>query len=92
MPLFISSRKNRLLNEFFLYVLEDLYTSQSLGALKFTSADPSFVNETVERVYPVIPATATAPEMPATRAFSRQLAMLRAAMLEETAPPRSHGR
>jgi hypothetical protein len=33
----------------------------------------------------LIPATATAPEMPATRAFSRQLAMPQAAMLKETA-------
>jgi hypothetical protein len=41
------------LNEFFLYVLEDLHTSQSLGALQFTSADPVCVMETVERVYPV---------------------------------------
>jgi hypothetical protein len=43
MPLFVSSMENRLLNEFFLYVLEDLHTSQSLSALKFTSADPAFV-------------------------------------------------
>jgi hypothetical protein len=52
MPLFISSKEYRLINEF-----------------------PAFVKETVERVYPLIPATATAPEMPATlaRAFSRQL-------------------
>ncbi len=59
-----------MLNEFFLYVLEDVHTTQDLGALQFTSADPAFVKETVERFYPVIPATATAPEMPATRAFS----------------------
>ncbi len=62
-----------MLNEFFLYVLEDLHTTQGLCALKFTSADPAFVKETVERVYPLMPATATAPEMPGTRAFSRQL-------------------
>jgi hypothetical protein len=49
MPLFVSSKENRLLNEFFLYVLED-HTSQSLSTLKFTSADPAFVKETVERV------------------------------------------
>ncbi len=54
-------------------MLEDLHTTQGLGALQFTSADPAFVKETVELVYPLIPATATAPEMPATRAFSRQL-------------------
>jgi hypothetical protein len=89
MPLFISSKENRLLNEFFLYVLENLHTSQSLGALKFASADPAFVKETVKRFHPLIPATATAPEMPATRAFSRMIAMPRAAMVEETASPRS---
>jgi hypothetical protein len=48
-----------LLNEFILYVLEDLHSSQSLGALKFTSADgaadPAFVKETVERVYRTLP-------------------------------------
>ena len=85
MPLFISSKENRLLNEFILYVLEDIHTSQSLGALKFTSADPAFVKETVERVYPLIPATPTAPQMPATRAFSRQLVAYIAAFLP-TAP------
>ncbi len=86
MPLFVSSEENRLLNEFFLYVLEDLHTSQSLSALKFTGADPAFVKETVERVYPLIPTTATAPEMPAIRAFSRQLVAYIAAFLP-TAPP-----
>jgi hypothetical protein len=72
-PLFVASKENRLLNEFFLYVLEDLHTTQGLGALQFTSADPAIVMETVKRVYPLIPATATAPETRATRAFSRQL-------------------
>jgi hypothetical protein len=81
-PLFVSSKESRLLNEFFLYVLEDLHTTQSLGALQFTSsADPAFVKETVELVYPLIPATATAPEMPETRAFSRQLVAYIAAFL-----------
>jgi hypothetical protein len=42
-----------LLKEFFPYVLEDLHTSQSLGAHQLTSADPAFVKETVERVHPV---------------------------------------
>ena len=74
-----------MLNEFFLYVLEDLHTSQGLGALKFTSDDPDFVKETVERVYPLIPATSTAPQMPATRAFSRKLVAYIAAFLP-TAP------
>ena len=54
-------------------MLENLHTCQSLGALEFTSDDPTFVKHIVERVYPLIPATATAPEMPPTRAFSRQL-------------------
>jgi hypothetical protein len=80
-PLFVSSEENRLLNEFFLYVLEDLHTTQGLGALQFTSADPAFVKDPVERVYPLIPATATAPEMPANRAFSRQLVAYIAAFL-----------
>ncbi len=71
--LFVSSKENRLLNEFFLYVLEDLHTGQGLGNLRFTSDDPDFVQSTVERVYPLILATATASEMPATMAFSREL-------------------
>ena len=70
-----------MLNEFFLYVLEDLHRQQGLGALQFTSADPAFVKETVELVYPLIPATATSPEMPETRAFSRQLVAYIAAFL-----------
>ena len=72
-PLYVASKENRFLNEFFLYVLENLHTCQSLSALEFTSDDPTFVKHIVERVYPLIPATATAPEMPPTRAFSRQL-------------------
>jgi hypothetical protein len=72
-PLFVASKENTLLNEFFLYVLEDLHTCQSLGALQFTSDDPTFVQEKIESFYRLIPATATAPEMPPTRAFSRQL-------------------
>ena len=72
-PLYVASKENRFLNEFFLYVLEDLHTCQSLGALQFTSADPTFVKHIVERFYPLIHATETAPEMPPTRAFSRQL-------------------
>jgi hypothetical protein len=51
-PLFVFSKESRLLNEFFLYVLEDLNTSQSLSALQFTSADPAFVKEMVERSSP----------------------------------------
>jgi hypothetical protein len=85
LPLFVVIKENRLFNEFFLYVLEDLHTSQGLSALKFTSDDPSFVKETVERIYPLIPATPTAPQMLATRAFSRQLVAYIAAFLP-TAP------
>ncbi len=73
LPLFVAIKENRLLNEFFLFVLEDFHTSQGLGALKFTCDDPEFVKDTIERVYPLVPATPTAPQMPATRAFSRQL-------------------
>ena len=81
LPLFVVIKENRLLNEFFLYVLEDLHTRQGLGALQFTSDDPEFVKETVERVYPLISTTPTAPQMPATRAFSRQLVAYIAAFL-----------
>jgi hypothetical protein len=81
LPLFVAIKENRLLNEFFLYVLEDLHTSQGLGALQFTSDETEFVKETVERVYPLIPATPTALQMPATRAFSRQLVAYIAAFL-----------
>ena len=80
-PLFLASKENRFLNEFFLYILEDLHTCQSLGALQFTSDDPDFLRRAVERVYNLIPATATAPEMPETRAFSRQLVAYLAAFL-----------
>ena len=70
-----------MLNEFFLYVLEDFHTGQSLGALKFTSDDPQFVKEAVEQVYLAIPATPTTQELPATRAFSRELVAYIAAFL-----------
>ena len=60
-PLFVASKENRLLNEFFLYVLEDLHTCQSLGALQFTSDDPTFVKEKIESFYRLIPATAKSP-------------------------------
>ena len=70
-----------MLNEFFLYVLEDFHTGQSLGALKFTSDDPEFIKEAVELVYLAIPATPTTPELPATRAFSRELIAYIAAFL-----------
>jgi hypothetical protein len=52
MLLMVFSKENRLPNEFFLYVLEDLHTSQSLAALKLTSTDAEFVKVTVESVYP----------------------------------------
>ncbi len=70
-----------MLNEFFLCVLEDFHTGQSLIALKFTSDDPEFVTEAVETVYLAIPATSTTPELPATRAFSRELIAYMAAFL-----------
>jgi hypothetical protein len=73
MPLFVSSKENRKLN-----------SNQSLGVLKFTSADPAFVKETIKCVYLLIPETATAPEMPATRAFSRQRVAYIAAFLPES--------
>jgi hypothetical protein len=92
LPLFVAIKGNRLLNEFFLYVLEDLHTSQGLSALQFTSDDPAFVKETVERVYPLIPATPTAPPMPATRAFSRQLvAYITAFLPTSTSSPATAG-
>jgi hypothetical protein len=72
-PLFLASKEDTLLNECFLYALEELHTCQSLGALQFTSDDPTFVQEKIESFYRLIPATATAPEMPPTWAFSRQL-------------------
>ncbi len=62
-------------------MLEDLHTSQGLSTLKFTSDDPAFVKETVKCVYPLIPATPTALQMPATRAVSRQLVAYIAAFL-----------
>jgi hypothetical protein len=74
MPLFVSSKESSLLN-----------TNQSLGTLKSTSAGPAFVKETLKIVYPLIPATATTPEMTATRTFSRQLVAYIAAFLP-TAP------
>ncbi len=37
-PLFVSSKENRLLNELFLYVLEDLHTTQGLGFLQSDAA------------------------------------------------------
>jgi hypothetical protein len=80
-PLFLASKENRFLNKFFLYILEDLHTCQSRGALQFTSDDPDFLRRAIERVYNLIPATATAPEMPETRVFSRQLVAYLAAFL-----------
>jgi hypothetical protein len=72
-PLFVASKENQLLNELFLYVLEDPHTGQGPGNLRFTSDDPDFIQSTVERVYPLISTTATALEMLATRAFSLEL-------------------
>ncbi len=80
-PLSVASKENQLRNEFFLYVLGDLHTGQGLCNLLFTGDDPDFVQSTVERVYPLILATATASEMPATRAFSQELVAYIAAFL-----------
>ena len=62
-------------------MLQDLHTAQGLGSLQFTSDGPHLVKEIVERVYLAIPATPTASELPATRAFSRQLVAYLAAFL-----------
>ena len=67
-----------------MYVLQDLHTGQGLSSLQFTSDEPQFVRDLVERVYPTIPATPTASELPATRAFSRQLVAYIAAFLPVT--------
>ena len=42
-PLYAPHANNRLLNEFFLYVLHDVHTWQGLGALRFASEDPEVV-------------------------------------------------
>ncbi len=60
-PLYAAAPDNRLLNEFFLLVLRDVHEWQSLGALQFTSDEPHFVKELIERVYPEIPSTPYAP-------------------------------
>ena len=73
MPLYALSGDNRLLNEFFLYVLDDFHTGKGLANLEITSGEPEFVKEMIERVYTAIPATPTCGEIPATMAFSRQL-------------------
>ncbi len=71
-PLFVATADSRLL-EFFLNVLDDPHTCKSLGTLQFTSAEPKFDKDIAKRLNPAIPATPTAEEMPAYRAFSRQL-------------------
>jgi hypothetical protein len=58
--LFIALANMRMLNECFLYVIQDMHKWQDLQNLEFTSADPDFVQEMVERVYPALPAKATA--------------------------------
>ena len=72
-PLYAAAPDNRLLNEFFLLILQDVHEWQSLGALQFTSDEPQFVKELIERVYPEIPSTSNAPALPETRVFSRPL-------------------
>jgi hypothetical protein len=57
---------------------------QGLQNLQFTSADPDFVQEMVERVYPALQATATAEELPETRVWSREMVVYVSAMLPVT--------
>jgi hypothetical protein len=49
-PLFAAATDNRLLNEFFLLVLQDVHEWQSLRALQFASDVPQYVKELIERV------------------------------------------
>jgi hypothetical protein len=79
--LFAAVPDNRLLNEFFLLVLQDVHKWQCLGTLQFTSDEPQFVKELIERVYPAIPSTPNAPSLPETRVFSRPLIGYMAAYL-----------
>jgi hypothetical protein len=83
-PLFAAATNKRLLNEFFLLVLQDVHEWQSLRALQFTSDEPQFVKELIERVYPAIPWTANAPALPETRVFSRPLIAYMVAYLPVT--------
>ncbi len=46
-PLFVASANMRMLNECFLYVMQDMHKWQGLQNLQFTSADPEFVQEMV---------------------------------------------
>jgi hypothetical protein len=85
-PLFAAATDNRLLNDFFLYVLEEFYTGQSLDRLQFTSAEAEFVKEITKRLYPAIPATATTEGIPATRAFLLQLVAYIAPFLHPVLP------
>ncbi len=70
-----------MLDEFFLLVLQDVHEWQSLGTLQFTSDEPQFVKELIERVYPAIPSTPNAPSLPENRVFSRPLIAYMAAYL-----------
>ncbi len=72
---------NTLLNEFFLLVLQDVHEWQSLRTLQFTSDEPQFVKELIERVYPAIPSTPNTPSLPETTVFSRPLIAYMAAYL-----------
>jgi hypothetical protein len=70
-----------LLNEFYMHVMTEMHKWQGLSNLEITSADPDFVKEMVERVYPEIHATPTAEALPETRVFSRELVAYAAALL-----------
>ncbi len=80
-PLFAAATDNRLLNEFFLLVLQDVHEWQSLSALQFTSDEPQFVKELIERVYPALPTTPNTSALPETTVFSRPLIAFMAAFL-----------
>ncbi len=64
MSIFIALKENGLLNEFFLYVLENLHNSQSFGVLQFTSDDtvePDFVKDIGGGAGAAMPARRPAP-------------------------------
>ncbi len=50
--LFVALANMRMFNECFLYVMQDMHMWQGLQTLQFTSADPDFIQEMVERFYP----------------------------------------
>ncbi len=75
--LYVASADNRMC---FLYVIK-ICKWQGLENLKFTSADPDFIQEKIKRVYSVLPATLTAEELQETRVWSWELVAYVSAML-----------